>query len=332
MPSPSAGNAARPGIALGHVSHSRVAVPVAFAVDGSLVRPQDASANQAYRCPGCGADVILRRGERRRPHFAHRGGEGCASESTLHRAAKRELLRVVEEWKSGSGPCPCVSRPCPRYDCDGGVVQDIPADITHAAAEVRLDGSVVADVVLYRGAAPVAVIEVLVTSRVGEEKARRFAIPWVELRADDILDRPYWWVAVQDGLQPFACPACARRGEGHRAELRAIQGRARLLSDRQQVALPPSPPYRYVAHACWRCGTEMVAFHWPGGGDHSPRRPPDPIPETVQHRVTEGAGDYWANCCPRCSAVQGDYYLARDNADFARVRELAEEAYHLIDG
>lgn len=300
---------------------------MAYAADGSIVRPSEAEEGGAYRCPGCGVDVILRRGELRRPHFAHRSGEGCSSESTLHRAAKRRLLQVIGEWKAGLGPRPCVSRPCPRYACVGGTVQDVLSDITHAATEVRLEGSVVADVVLYRGDEPAAVIEVLATSRVGREKASRFKIPWVELRAEDILDRPYWWVAVQDGLEPFACPVCADRADAGRAELRVIQERALVIAERQDATVPPSPPYQYVPHACWRCAAEMVAYLWPGGGSHSPRRPPEPIPPTVQHRVTEGAGDYCANCCPRCSAFQGDYYLVRDNTDFAKVRELANNGY-----
>ena len=300
-------------------------MPVALASDDSVVRPQDAVESETYRCAGCGAPVVLRRGGIRRAHFAHRGGEACSTESTLHRAAKACLLRVIEEWKNADGPRPCVSRPCPVYGCEGGVVQDLPDDITHAAAEVRIDGSV-ADIVLCRGEKPAAVLEVLVTSRVDDEKARRFSVPWVELRAEDVLERPYWWVAVQDGLHPFTCPACVARSQERLAGLRAIQAKAQLIAERQAFQLPPSPPYLYVSHTCWRCGSDMVAFHWPGAG-HSPRRPPDPIPSTVQHRVTEGAGDYWANCCPRCSTVQGDYYLERDNPDFATVRELPDDIY-----
>jgi hypothetical protein len=313
-----------PRVASATMSHSAAAVPVALGEDGSLVRPGDAVRGCAYRCPGCGVGVVLRRGERRRPHFAHRGGQGCSSESLLHRAAKRELLRVVAEWKAGTGPRPCISRPCPRFGCEGGVVQDLPDDLTHALDEVRLAGSVVADIVLSRGESPAAVVEVLATSRVGDEKARRFTIPWVELRAADVLDRPYWWTAIQDGLQPFSCPVCARRAEARDSTLREIHARALLVADRQSVTLPPSPPYGYVPHVCWRCGTEMVAYTWPGSGAHGTRRPPDPIPKTVQHLVTEGAGNYWANCCPRCSTVQGDYYLARDNADYTRVRERSD--------
>lgn len=297
------------------------AVPRGLNSSGSLVRPEDAVQGEAYRCPGCRASVALRRGEFRRPHFAHRAGEGCSTESSLHRAAKLELLRVVAEWKLGLGPRPCVSRPCPRHDCDGGIVQDVPDDITHAVAEVRVGGGVVADVALYRGDQLAAVVEVLATHRVGLEKAVRLTIPWMELRAQDVLERPYWWVAIQDGMQPFSCPACAARDEARGLTLGSIRARALHVAERLEVALPPSPPYHVVAHTCWRCGVEMVAYEWPGGGTRSLRRPPEPIPATVQYRVTEGAGDYWANCCPHCSAVQGDYYLARDNADFARVRE-----------
>jgi hypothetical protein len=287
---------------------------------GDLVRPDDAVAGAEYRCPGCGAAVVLRRGTARRAHFAHRSGEGCSTESVLHRSAKAELVRVITEWKRGRGPRPCISRSCPRLGCEGGAVQDLPDDVTHAEAEVRLGSGVVADVVLFRGSAIAAAVEVLVTHGVGHEKAARLGVPWVELRAEDILDRPYWWVAGQDGLQPLVCPRCAERDEERAYELRAIRERAIRVADRLGLELPPAPPYQAVAHVCWRCGADMLAYTWPGAG-HSPARPPSPIPATLQHRVTDGAGNYWANCCPRCSAVQGDYYLARDNRDFSKLRE-----------
>lgn len=200
-------------------------------------------------------------------------------------------------------------------------MQDLPDDVTHAREEVRLPNGVVADVVLYRGETPAAAIEVLVTSRVGTEKAGRMGLPWVELLAADILDRPYWWVAVQDGLRPFQCPVCAERDEERAGELRQVRQRAVAAAGRLDVNLPPSPPYSAAVHACWRCGAEMLVYAWPGSGGHSARRPPDPIPRSVEHRVTEGAGDYWANCCPVCSAVQGDHYLATGNSDYQMVRE-----------
>jgi hypothetical protein len=132
---------------------------------------------------------------------------------------------------------------------------------------------------------------------------------------------------VQDGLQPFSCPTCSRLRAGDEEALQQIQDRALVVARKLSTAVPSNPLYRCVPHDCWRCDEEMLVYVWPGGGDHTPRRPPTPIPATVRHRVTEGAGDYWANCCPSCSAVQGDYYLARDNRDYARVRELTQRTY-----
>jgi predicted RNA-binding Zn-ribbon protein involved in translation (DUF1610 family) len=312
------------------LSRSSFAVPVAFTDDGALVRPAEARVGEEHRCPGCGARVILRRGQTRRPHFAHLTGDGCSSESTLHRAAKHQVRQVIEEWKEGRGPRPCVSRPCPNYVCDGGVVQDIPDDVTHAEVEVRLDEGVVADVVLFRGDRPAAAIEIRVTHGVSADKATRLSVPWMELGAEQVLERPYWWVAQQDGLQPFVCPACACRNRGAALRLQAIRDRAVDIARRIQLTLPPNPPYEWVPHRCWRCESDTVVFLWPGGGDHSTAAPPDPIPRTLQHRVTEGGGDYWANSCPSCSTVQGDYYLTRDNDDYSFVRELVEDPYDAL--
>ncbi len=306
------------------VARYALAVPVAFSADGSLVRPHQAREGRHYRCPGCDAKVVLRSGKLRRPHFAHGGGDGCSTESTLHRAAKHQILQVIEEWKDGAGPQPCMSRPCPRYGCDGGIVQDVPHDITHAAAEVRLEDGSIADVVLFRGTDAAVAIEILVTHAVGSQKVERLSVPWMELLAVDVLDRPYWWSLSQDGLQPFVCPACAKRYESATRALSEIQGRTLAIAKRLGLRLPASPPYYSVAHDCWRCGSGMVAFVWPGGGGHGDRRPPAPIPASVQHRATD-AGDYWANCCPSCSAVQGDHYLSHDNADYVSALALSQE-------
>lgn len=303
-----------------------LAVPMGLAPDGTLVLPWEADPTLAYRCPGCDAPLRLRRSRTRRSHFAHRRGEGCAPDSLLHRTAKRLVVRVIEEWKAGTGARPCIDRPCPVWGCDGGVVQDLPDDITHARPEVRLPDGSVGDVVLYRDAEPACVVEILATHAVDEDKARRLTLPWVELDADDLLERPWWWVATQDGLKPFACPRCQASAAERRAELEEVRGRALAAAARAGQDLPPSPPYAAAPHACWRCGEPMAVFLWPGGGGHSARQPPTPRPGTVRLCATEGYGaEYWANCCPACNAVQGDWYLRRDNQDYARVQALMDD-------
>ena len=82
-----------------------------------------------------------------------------------------------------------LDRKCERrYGCDGGIVQDVPHDITHAAAEVRLEDGSIADVVLFRGTDAAVAVEILVTHAVGSQKAERLSVPWMELLAVDVLD------------------------------------------------------------------------------------------------------------------------------------------------
>jgi predicted RNA-binding Zn-ribbon protein involved in translation (DUF1610 family) len=302
------------------------AVPIARGPNGEVVRPWEAEKGVSYTCPGCGERVVLRRGDRRRAHFAHRRGS-CAPDSVLHRDAKARIVEVVTEWKAGRGPRPSVSRPCPRYGCDGGIVQDLPDDVTHAESEVRLVSGFIGDVVLFRGSEPAVVIEVFATSAVGREKARGLRLPWVELAAVDVLDRPYWWVALQDGLRPFSCPLCSERRVETSAELREIREQAEDLARRTDIEVSSNRDYHPVPHRCWRCSSEMVVYAWAGGGSYTTKAPPTPIPGSVQRRWTDGAGDYWANCCPYCSVVQGDYHLASGNPEYAQVLERLEELY-----
>jgi len=302
------------------------AVPVARSPGGELVRAEEAEPGLAYACPGCGEAVVLRRGDRRRAHFAHRRAS-CAPDSALHRAAKAKVVEVVKAWRAGEGARPCIARSCARVACDGGIVQDLPEDVTTARSEVRLASGLIGDVVLYRGSEPAVAIEILVTSRVTEERAARFRLPWVELDAREVLERPYWWVAVRDGLRPFSCPTCRLRERERSAEVEAIRDRAEDLAKRAGLEVSASSAYHPVSHTCWKCGSDMVVYVWRGSGRHSPKHPPDPIPATVRHRATEGAGNYWANCCPTCSAVQGDYYLVRSNAEYGIVQEALEDPY-----
>lgn len=305
---------------------SPLAVPLGLAPDGSLVYPSEADPTQPYTCAGCGGALVLRRSQVRRSHFAHRSGKGCSAESVLHRAAKGLVIRVVNEWRAGTGPRPCVDRPCTTWSCDGGVVQDLPDDITHAEPEVRLPDGSVADVVLFRGEEAACVVEILATHEVDPEKAARMSLPWMELDADDVLDRPYWWVVVQDGLRPFVCPKCRARSAERREEVADVQAEAAQVAAKTRQALPASPPYHFAPHRCWRCGEQMLVFVWPGGGGHSAKKPPTPRPTTVRLCATEGYGaEYWANCCPACHSVQGDWYLRTGNQAYARVMALVAE-------
>ena len=51
-----------------------------------------------YHCIGCGAEMIVRLGEVRNWHFAHRGDEiHCGKETYLHLVAKRLIKEKFEK-------------------------------------------------------------------------------------------------------------------------------------------------------------------------------------------------------------------------------------------
>jgi hypothetical protein len=79
--------------------------------NGTLVSARDADRGAACQCtcPGCGGELIARKGPRNRPHFAHAAGDetrGCG-ETALHYAAKTLLAApgdfALPGWEPPSG-------------------------------------------------------------------------------------------------------------------------------------------------------------------------------------------------------------------------------------
>ena len=68
--------------------------------------------------------------------------------------------------------------------------------------------------------------------------------------------------------------------------------------------------YRSAKRRCWKCGESTVVWNWPGHVMWDDQEPPKPIPSNVRWAYSGAAmGDYWANVCEHCGAVQGDWYL-----------------------
>lgn len=201
----------------GRVGPGDLLVPWALDSNGRLVAASDAQRGLEYRCPNpaCAAPLHVREGPKRVRHLAHRPRAGCSGETVLHWAAKRRLAEVVFDWVQG-GRVPRIQRLCP--DCGKRKKQPLPQSVCRAEVEVEL-GGVRPDVVLLdaQGEA-IAAVEVFVTHAVGEHKAVRISLPWVELHAEAILKRPFVWVPRQAGnLRPLKCdhvPPYRRRVPG----------------------------------------------------------------------------------------------------------------------
>ncbi|MBD5243702.1 MAG: hypothetical protein HDS60_06420 [Barnesiella sp.] len=65
-----------------------------YALDSTsrLIKADLAQKGNDFFCPSCGAIMVLRKGEKNRPHFAHKANvSNCSYETYLHKLAKRRI-------------------------------------------------------------------------------------------------------------------------------------------------------------------------------------------------------------------------------------------------
>ena len=70
---------------------SDLQIPYALTENKKPVSPQTAEKGQRFLCPECDTDVILRKGDVRVHHFAHKPDTRCSGESVIHKTAKRMI-------------------------------------------------------------------------------------------------------------------------------------------------------------------------------------------------------------------------------------------------
>ena len=169
------------------------------------------------RCPECDHAVILKLGRINAHHVAHAPDDACGAtqpETALHinakyhvaeelrRAAARGLPLVIRRaclagrarsrrlierpgdvtWKEWQ------QAPCPSLDERSWAIA---WDSVHVEQRLTaLESRLVPDILLLRDGTPVAAVEIFVTHRVDDQKAgvlARLGVPWLELRAEDVL-------------------------------------------------------------------------------------------------------------------------------------------------
>ncbi|MBK9368664.1 MAG: hypothetical protein IPN01_20540 [Deltaproteobacteria bacterium] len=109
------------------------------------------------------------------------------------------------------------------------------------------------------------------------------------------------WTGRRD--QPTPVPADESRWAGLR--------RVAALTDQPLPEGDQSPYWAEVAR-CYqpRCKEELILYTWRGHTWMTETPPPEPRPSSLQLRFSKQAeGDYWANTCPSCGALQGENYV-----------------------
>lgn len=283
---------------------------IPFAYNGErFVRPSEAERDNTHLCPTCNEELIYRKGDHTRPHFAHHGGAVCSTpETILHHAAKRRLKRLVQEGIESRSKTPFFARKC-KLCYKPKVEQRIPTSVQAVALEKRLSNGYQPDVLLMSDEEteePVAALEVVVTNEVEEQKAESIGLPWIEIQGEDVMstlgeEAPVRIEVDRDSLDPASCKDCRKR-------LSKVKERVLNLLNQWNMEWPEAP-YQVGVTDCWKCKTTIPVFQW-GNGRHSKKSPPDPRPRTVLFRFSKTMGSkYWVNTCPKCKTTQGDWFL-----------------------
>ena len=285
-------------------------VPYGLDEGGTLVHAKDASARAGYSCPCCGGQLVLKAGEVNAKHFAHRADSNCAGESYEHETAKLLIAKVINDLVDYPQAAKQVTLVCTCDCCTGQFPRLLPRDSFSVALVEERVGLFTCDVVGMKGEDQVLGIEVCNTNPVNRKKADSLAIPWVELGAGAVVEDPYRWAPTQSGkLKAVLCDKC-----------KSFQKKLKLVAAGWNQPLDPYGGYRdpmradYLAalRNCWSCSAEFLAYWW-AGVPFCQSKPPAPVPPTVQYRKSRAYKDaYWANCCPKCGAMDGDNFLFRN--------------------
>ena len=276
-------------------------IPVAVvSTTGEVVNAENALKGEVYLCPQCATTLILKKGEVKIAHFAHKPNDVCSTETVIHKTAKLLIQAEVRDWKAGLKEAPTLVRRCGT--CKLRKAQKLPDKVMEALLEYRLPEGYITDIALIGKDAQVeAAIEVKVSHAIGDDKANNLSIPYFEVDGNDIIVNPSTWIPLRDGFRPITCKKC-------RENPKLFQKRCQEIAQDCKIKLP-TEYYRYAPIKCWKCTKETLVFSWPGHKNNIEPRPAG-RPRTVQYRYSKVVGGkYWANVCGHCDILQGDFFL-----------------------
>lgn len=269
-------------------------VPYGVDSDANIVHAGNAIPGVGYSCPCCESALVLHAGSIKVRHFVHKANTACDGETAAHITAKLLIAQVIREH-AATGPQ--ISLRCTCEECHALFDKLLPAD-SFSTSQVEVPvGRFVCDVVASKEDAAVLAVEIFKSHAVDDDKASELGLPWIELKANDVLKDPFHWRPVQSRLKPTTCPKCKTK-------------RAKLEEAKARWKLPETPPDYVAAVApCWSCHKEIIWYWWPGV-PFAESKPPAPIPRIVQNRYSKAyGGRYWMNICPSCNAPQGDNFV-----------------------
>jgi len=196
--------------------NKKLRVPFALDDEKWLCDPETADRGRSYYCPACKDSVILKRGDFKIPHFAHKDADACNQETILHKTAKQLIVEVISEWKSGKIDAPILRQTCNMCDNSRDIsLSNISQldEVDCAIPEYRTSHGFLVDVALIdANTKPVAAIKIKGTQAIGKNKAKKLSLPFIELEGEEIIDNPYLFEPIRGSfepfIEPFTCTTC----------------------------------------------------------------------------------------------------------------------------
>ena len=111
-------------------------IPYALINGDAPVSPQVAEKGQDFSCPICDDEVVLRRGDIRQPHFAHKPDTGCSGEGVRHKIAKQMIYLMYRRSIYTPRGHVAVFRKCPNCSQYGSHIQIVKGNGADVKCEV----------------------------------------------------------------------------------------------------------------------------------------------------------------------------------------------------
>lgn len=158
------------------------------------VTPTEADKDKRYKCVECNNNVILRRGEIRRAHFAHHAQTSTCSyydhpnESQIHKDAKMLMAKLLTEKKQIQFVWKCDYPPCYGTLSDTNAFSELPTIIYKEGDEVKVEyrdpeNKWVADVALLNKGDVRYIFEIKNTHATTTARPE----PWFEIDATELI-------------------------------------------------------------------------------------------------------------------------------------------------
>lgn len=285
---------------------------------GQLIKAVDAEKEISYTCPDCTQALILRKGTRKRPHFAHKTlSPNCTPETALHYGFKTLLFNKIQKHLNQKLPLEM------QWDCQAcGEVHK--GNLLKKAVKVRLEhnlGTCQPDIALLdEHDCTLAVIEVIVTHAPEQTvldyyKNNHIAVVSYKLESDEDINQLDALTLKPNSVDICRNPKCSKCDN-----------------------------YMWMKHLliidgnCWKCQAPMKVAalrvrDMDFGGDFSQ----SDIQLASKHEVfikshysKTARRKYVANTCHKCGEFIGDHYLTNYVADPSYSRHELDAGYYCM--